>query len=204
MAQAPEADKFGPNRIGFGGCVGAAIALLRAPMHKLAGPLLILALALPSAAAARGGSVIAAGGTWAAVLRDNRCDAESRIVVRTARGKAAAIAGFAFAPEQRRWGAFHARLSRTPRAGASVMATIGRSQFLLVSSGVNAWSRDAAQDQAMLDAVRSSSGMKIESRDSAGRRFSDHYALEFAATAIDAAAARCAALQAGLQSGQKR
>lgn len=155
----------------------------------------IMALLLAATAApgdARGGSVIAAGGTWAAVLRGGRCDAESRIVVRTPKGKVAAVAGFAFVPGQGRWGAFHARLSRTPRAGASVIATIGTTQFLLVADGNRAWSRDARQDQAMIDAVRSSSGMRLQSRDSGGRRFTDHYALAFAPTAIDAAAARCA------------
>lgn len=157
----------------------------------------LLALFPASPAGARGGSVIAAGGTWAAVLRGGRCDAESRILVQTRNGKAAAIAGFAFIPGNRRWGAFHSRLSRAARPGASVMATIGTAQFLLVAQGDKAWSRDWRQDQAMIDAVRSSAGMRIESRDLGGRRFTDHYTLDFAPTAIDAAAARCAALQSG-------
>lgn len=151
-------------------------------------------LALAGSADARGGSIIAAGGTWAAVLRDGRCDAQSRIIVHTGEGKASAVAGFAFVPGQNRWGAFHARLSRAPRPGASVMVTIGKAQFLLGGRGANVWSRDRGQDQAMIDAVRSASGMRIQSRDKRGRRFTDHYALAFAPTAIDAAAARCAAL----------
>lgn len=166
-------------------------------MKRIAVALLLLAAA---PGGARGGSVIAAGGTWAALLRDGRCDAQSRVVVQTPAGQAAAIAGFAFVPGKRRWGAFHARLSRMPRPGASVIATIGSTPFLLIARGKEAWSRDARQDQAMIDAVRSSSGMRLQSRDSSGRRFTDHYALAFAPTAIDAAAARCAALQ----TGQKR
>ena len=43
-----------------------------------------------------------------------------------------------------------------------------------------------------MEAARSSGGMRVESRDQAGARFTDRYALDGAATAIDAAAARCA------------
>lgn len=161
---------------------------------------IVVVLILSAPANARGGSVITAGGSWAAVLRDGRCDAQSRIVVPTAQGKASALAGFSFSADRRRWGEFYARLSRTPRPGAAVMAVIGNAQFLLVAKGVHAWARDRRQDRAMLEALRSASGMRIRSRDSAGRRFTDHYALDFAATAIDAAAARCAALG----TGQKR
>lgn len=161
---------------------------------------LLVLLSLPAVAGARGGSIIAAGGTWAAVLRDGRCDAQSRIVVTTPAGRASAVAGFGFAAGAGQWGTFHARLSRVPRLGATVIATIGTTQFLLGARGQSAWSRDSRQDRAMLDAIRSSSGMRIESRDRAGRRFTDHYSLDFAPTAIDAAAARCAALR----TGQKR
>ena len=160
----------------------------------------VLLLLLSSPVLARGGSVIAAGGSWAALHRDGRCDAQSRITVQTPSGKTSALAGFAFGTGKGQWGGFHARLSRVPRAGASVLATVGTTQFLLVNRGNLVWARDPAQDKAMLDAVRSSTGMRIQSRDVGGRRFTDHYALDFAPTAIDAAAARCAALR----SGQKR
>jgi len=157
----------------------------------------LLLLFAASAADARGGSVIAAGGHWAAVLRGGQCDAESRIVVATGKGKVAGIAGFTFAPGRGRWGQFHARLSRVPRAGASVIASVGGQQFLLVSKGDWAWGRDPRQDEALMAAVRSADAMRIQSRDGAGRRFSDSYPLDFAPTAIDAAAARCASLQTG-------
>jgi hypothetical protein len=48
------------------------------------------------------------------------------------------------------------------------------------------------QEQAIMAAVRGGGWMSIEARDTAGRRFTDYYALDGAATAIDAAAARCA------------
>jgi len=157
----------------------------------------LLLFMLASAADARGGSVVAAGGHWAAVIRGDQCDAESRTVAITGKGTVAAIAGFTFASGKGRWGQFHARLSRVPRAGASVIAGVGGQQFLLVSSGQWAWSRDSRQDEALIAAVRSADALRIQSRDGAGRRFTDHYPLDFAPTAIDAAAARCASLQTG-------
>ena len=157
--------------------------------------LLLLVAIAAAPALAKGGSVIAAGGHWAAILRDGQCDAESLAQApasaRTLRG----LAGFTFAADRSRWGQFHARLSRTPRPGASVIATIGRQPFLLKARGNWAWSSGPAQDNALLAAVRSADSLRIQSRDSAGRRFTDHFALDFAPTAIDAAAARCAGLQ---------
>ena len=65
--------------------------------------------------------------------------------------------------------------------------------FLLVARGAIAWSRGPAQEAAIIAAMRSAGGMRIEGR-SAGGRFIDRYALDGAPTAIDAAAACAAAL----------
>lgn len=151
----------------------------------------LIALLAASPALARGGSVIASGGHWAAVLRDGQCDADSLALAQAAKGQARAMAGFTFSGDRRRWGQFHARLSRSPRSGASVIATVGRQPFLLVVSGDWAWSSGPAQEQAMIAAIRSADSLRIQSRDRAGRRFTDSFALDFAPTAIDAAAARC-------------
>ena len=70
-----------------------------------------------------------------------RCRARSRIA---AKGKVQAIAGFAFTPDRRRWGEFHAQLSRMPRPGSSAMLNIGGQPFLLVARGGWAWSRGPA------------------------------------------------------------
>lgn len=142
-------------------------------------------------ALAEGGSVIAAGGHWAAVLRAGQCDAESLALDRPAAGKMRGLAGFTFAIDRSRWGQFHARLSRVPRDGASVIAIIGRQPFLLKVRGNWAWSSGPAQEAALIAAVRSADSLRIQSRDMAGRRFTDRYALDYAPTAIDAAAARC-------------
>lgn len=156
-----------------------------------------LLLILTAAAPAARGTVIHAGGGWAAIDRGATCEAMTRSARIAAKGKVQAIAGFTFAPDRRRWGEFHARLSRVPRPGSSVMLHVGSQPFLLVTRGNWAWSRGALQEQAIVDALRNSTGMRIEARDGAGRRFSDPYLLDGAATAIDAAAARCALRGAG-------
>jgi hypothetical protein len=72
------------------------------------------------------------------------------------------------------------------------MLRIDDQPFMLVSRGNLAWSDGSLEDQAIITALRNARGMSVESRDSAGQRFADPYALDGAATAIDAAAAACA------------
>lgn len=152
----------------------------------------LLALIGATAFAEARGAVIYAGGAWAAIDRGGLCEALARSVRIAAKGKVQATAGFAFTSDHRRWGEFSARLSRIPRPGSSVMATVGTQPFLLVTRGGWAWSRGPLQEQAMIAAVRGGSGMRVEGRDMSGRRFVDHYVLAGAPTAIDAAAAACA------------
>ena len=155
-----------------------------------AAALLFLGIAGPAAAAP--GAIVYAGGAWAAIDRGNACEALSRSVRVAAKGKVQAVAGFTFSADRWHWGEFHTRLRRMPRADASVMLRIGDQPFLLVSRGNLAWSSGPLQQQAIIAALRSAAGMSVEARDAAGRRFYDNYLLDGAATAIDAAAARCA------------
>jgi hypothetical protein len=148
---------------------------------------IVLAAAAPAAAA---GKILFARGSWAAIERSDACVALGRSARIAAKGKVQATAGFAFAPG--RWGQFHVYLSRIPRPGSSVILSIGNQPFLLTARGDWAWSRGPIQEQAIIAAVRTARGMRIEARDGAGRRFADPYALDGAPTAIDAAAARCA------------
>ena len=145
-----------------------------------------------SGAAAERGTVIHAGSAWAAIDRGGVCEALARSVRIAAKGKVQATAGFSFTPDRRRWGEFHARLSRSARPGSSVILTVGSQQFLLVSQDGRAWSRGPLQEQAIMAAARLATSMRIDARDPAGRRFRDAYLLAGAPTAIDAAAARCA------------
>lgn len=155
-----------------------------------------VALLLSAPADARG-AVVYAGGAWAAIDRGSDCEAVSRSQRVAPRDKVQALAGFSFTPDHKRWGQFHARLSRVPRGDASVMLQIGDQPFLLVTRDGWAWSRGALQAQAIIAALRDATAMRVTSRDSAGVRFSDPYLLDGAPTAIDAAAARCALRGAG-------
>src|SRR6476659_8705491 len=160
-------------------------------------PFLLLLLASPVGVSAAPGSIVFAGGSWAAVDRGTACVALSRSQRIAAKGKVQATVGFAFSPDHRRWGEFHAHLSRVPRDGASVILSIGGQPFLLLPRGDWAWSRGPLQEQAIIAAARNAGSMTVESRDGAGRRFADPYMLDGAPTAIDAAAARCALRGAG-------
>lgn len=149
------------------------------------------------AAAAPGGAssaavVIHASGHWAALDRGIACEAATRSLRIAGEGRAQARAGFAFDVAGPRNGQFYARLSREVRPGSSVMLTVGARPFMLVGRGGWAWSRSPAQDSAIIAAARAAGGMRIQARDRSGRRFTDRYLLDGAATAIDAAAARCA------------
>src|SRR5690348_10143134 len=114
-----------------------------------------LALFVPllTTAASRG-AVVYAGGSWAAIDRGSQCEALSRSVKIAADGKVQPIAGFTFTADRRHWGEFHARLSRMPRANASVMLKVGDQPFLLVARGNDAWSSGPLQDQAIMAAMR--------------------------------------------------
>ena len=136
-------------------------------------------------------------GDWGVINRGGRCDALAASVLRPANNRARAIAGFAFVRTGSPWGRFQSRLSRLPRPGASAVLKIGNEAFLLDRRGDVAWSRNPRQDQAILSAVRAGGTMRLDSRDGAGRRFTDTFSLAGAPTAIDAAAALCASRASG-------
>ena len=147
---------------------------------------ILAAVAVPAQAA----TILFARGQWAAIDFGARCEARSRALW-PKRGTEPLL-GFAFDRSGTRQGQFYVRLSRPARPGSTVIATIGSEPFLLVGKGEWAWSRGAEQQQAMLEAARYGQSMRVEARDTRGRRIVDRYYLANAATAIDAAAARCA------------
>lgn len=157
----------------------------------------LILLALTATSAGARGNILYAAGAWAAIDRGATCDAVSRSQKVAPRDKVQAEAGLSFTPDHRRWGEFHARLSRVPRPDASVILQIGDQPFLLAARGGWAWSRDPVQAEAIIEALRTVGSMRIESRDAAGIRFADPYLLDGAPTAIDSAAARCALRGAG-------
>jgi hypothetical protein len=143
------------------------------------------------------GSVVFAGGAWAAIDRGAICEALTRSQKIAPKDKVQAVAGFSFSADGRRAAEFHVRLSRMPRGDASVMLQVGGQPFLLATRGGWAWGRGPQQAQAIIDAFRNAATMSVQSRDAVGVRFSDPYLLDGAPTAIDAAAARCALRGAG-------
>lgn len=158
---------------------------------------LLLALSMVTSPAIAGGNVLFAGGAWTAIDRGGTCEALSRSQQIAPKNKVQAVAGVSFTPDHRRWGEFHAHLSRMPRSDSSVMLQIGDKPFLLVTRAGWAWSRGPLQAEAIIAALREATSMRVESRDATGARFSDSYLLNGAPTAIDAAAARCSLRGAG-------
>ena len=87
---------------------------------------------------------------------------------------------------------FASAQERAARGGGIDCGRSAGQPFLLVSRGDQAWSNGPLQEQAIIAALRTAGGMRIEARDLAGRRFADPYLLDGAPTAIDAAATACA------------
>ena len=139
---------------------------------------------------------IAVSGDWAAFDRGASCEALSRSLLVPRKGEpqphiAITFDRGAFDRAGSRRGELGVALRRPIRAGSSVVMTIGDQPFLLSARGSRAWSRGPLQEQAIIAAIRSAGGMRVEARDMAGRRMVDRYALSGAPTAIDAAAAAC-------------
>lgn len=165
--------------------------IVRAALYRIKVEVAVMiALGFALAGPAHAKRILFAGGNWAAIDYGQRCEARSRAL--WTRPDTEPFAGFAFDRAGLRQGQFYVRLSRPARAGATVMARIGSSPFLLVGKGEWAWSRNAAQQRAILEAARYGESMRVESRDRRGRRIVDRYTLAGAATSIDAAAAACA------------
>lgn len=94
-------------------------------------------------------------------------------------------------PTQKLRGQFHIRLSRKLAARPGISLRVGTRSFSLTGGDGDAWARDTAMDAAIIAAIRSASSMTVYASDARGRRFSDVYLLQGAATAIDAATLAC-------------
>ncbi|SOB79726.1 hypothetical protein SAMN06297144_0700 [Sphingomonas guangdongensis] len=142
--------------------------------------------------AAQGREVIGVHAGWGA-FRDRapqRCYALAAPSTRG--GDAAAFASVATWPGTGARNQLHVRLSRERSARARVTLSVGERRFELLAGPRDAWSPDARTDRAIVAALRGGRSMSVESVDARGRPFADTYRLTGAATAIDAAAIRCA------------
>jgi hypothetical protein len=153
--------------------------------------ILLLTAALLYAAPAGAARTLLARGDWAAIDFGTRCEARSRMLQPPGEVKPPPFTAFLFDAGGAQ-GQFYVRLSRPSKPASAVMVAINALPFLLIGNGQSAWSRSPAQSQAIIAAVRGGGTMRVEFRDTVGRRYSDYYGLTGAATAIDAAAAACA------------
>jgi hypothetical protein len=153
-------------------------------------PFIFLAMLATAAPAAAG--VVFARGSWAAITSGSQCEAGARSILQARKGRVQAHAGFAFDAGGPRHGEFAVRLSRVPRAGSSVILTVGERPFLRAARGDWAWSRGPAQEAAIIAEVRAAGSMRVVFRAANGVRYTDRYLLDGAPGAIDAAAAACA------------
>ena len=95
-------------------------------------------------------------------------------------------------PERKVRGAVHVVLSREVAAQGSVRMAVGTARFTLVAKGRNAWAASPREDAAIVAALRSAARMSVSARSAKGCTFTDRYALEGVATAMDAATVGCA------------
>lgn len=94
-------------------------------------------------------------------------------------------------PKKQLRGQVHLRLSRNISGNSPVVLLVGKRSFTLTGSGNNAWAKDKTMDAAIISAMRSANRMSVSATDRQGRRFSNSYDLERAATAMDAATVGC-------------
>jgi hypothetical protein len=148
-------------------------------------------IALAGAAAAAPSRLLIARGSWAAFDRGSVCEAVARPLAPARKQDAQPYVALAFERAGPRQGQLFARLRRPMRPGSSVLLTVGDQPFLLVARGASAWSKDAGQEAAIIAAMRGAGGMRLQARDTSGRRLTDRFLLDGAPAAIDAAAAAC-------------
>lgn len=95
-------------------------------------------------------------------------------------------------PRRQVRGQVHLRLSRVLAAQPRLTLALGGRRFALVGGGADAWAASAADNAAILAAMRQAGSMSVSATDRSGGRFTDRYALAGAATAMDAATVGCA------------
>ncbi|NLS27797.1 hypothetical protein S2M10_27990 [Sphingomonas sp. S2M10] len=150
---------------------------------------MILALALLALAGPR--ETIGIFARWGA-FRDTgptRCFAIARPADTARRGEA--YVSIASWPGQGVRHQLYVRLSRARADHARVMLVAGEWRFELTASRHDAWAPDARTDAAIVAAMRDGRALSVESVDIGGVPFVDGYALQGAASAIDAATLAC-------------
>jgi hypothetical protein len=151
-------------------------------------PLLLVTLAAPAAAR----ESLGVFGQWGAFSDPQvpRCYAIAQ--AESDRPERTGTASVGTWPRTQVRGQLHVRLSRAMAPHASIRLAIGGQRFELIGGGNDAWAQDRRMDAAVVAAMRSAGTMTVSATDRAGRRFTDRYSLDGAATAMDAATVGCA------------
>ncbi len=102
-----------------------------------------------------------------------------------------AFATVATWPERQVRRQVHFRLSRALQGSGNVVVRMGDQEFALAGDANDAWASGADMDARIVNAMRGASRMSVSATDAQGRRFTDRYSLEGAATAMDAASVGC-------------
>ena len=98
-------------------------------------------------------------------------------------------------PKRQLRGQLHLRLSRDAVAAQPINLVVGNQRFVLTGGGADAWAADRRMDAAVVAAMRSAATLTVSATDRSGRRFTDRYALDGAASAMDAATLGCARIR---------
>lgn len=132
-------------------------------------------------------------GQWGA-FRDPqvpRCYAIAQAEGDTAQG-GTGFATVSHWPDRQVRGQVHIRLSRAITGQEAARLVVSGERFELAGSGRDVFAVDRQMDARIVAAMRSARSMTVSGRDRQGRLFTDRYALDGAATAIDAATVGCA------------
>ena len=95
-------------------------------------------------------------------------------------------------PRQTVRGQVHFRTSREMAKGSYISLSLAGRRYSLTGGGADAWAKDKQMDAAIVAAMRAAEEMSVSAIDTGGHRFTDHYSLKGAATAMDAATVGCA------------
>lgn len=136
-------------------------------------------------------------GSWGA-FRDPsvpRCYAIAKPAAAARGGSYAPFVSVGTWPKLKVRGQLHVRLSRKVSPAGTISLRVGDKSFELTGGGGDAWAVDPRMDAAVVAAMRSATRLSVTARDTSGRAFTDGYALDGAATAMDAATVGCARIR---------
>lgn len=172
---------------------------IRRPFPRAHASLLVMAIA---AAAGISGMALARDslgifGEWGA-FRDPatpRCYAIAKALPSTLSRDYQPYATVGTWPKRKLRNQVHFRMSRKMAADPRLSLRIGGKSFALTGGGGDAWAADDRMNAAITAAMRSAPTMTASASDAQGKRFSNTWRLQGAASAMDAAAIGCARIK---------